>query len=138
MEWRFSIRAKSHFSSCSTLEKDLKKEESLEKIWTWCSGNVESSFHNSSRKGCQSQNILHSNSRRTLTDVVLIENCVPLQNGLLFVYNAVLIDVPELFRTKIRHNVRLRTQIVGKTVTLFSGDPTVHQIVICAPKVHFR
>ena len=70
------------------------------KRWNWSSGNVEKSFDKSSRKCCQNQNILHSNSRKNLTDVVLIVNCVPLQNGVLCVYNAVFIAVPEHFRQK--------------------------------------
>ena len=104
----------SHLFYRSFLKKDIKTEKLFEKMWNWSSGNVESSFDNSARYCCRSQNSLHSNSRRDLTDLVWIVNCVPLHNCFLCVYNAVLIAVPELFRQKSGAKFAWRPKLIKK------------------------
>ena len=41
------------------------------------------------------------------------------------------------FLPKIPHNFCLKTRSDKKTITLFSGDPVFHQIVICTREMHF-
>ena len=123
-----------HLFYRSVLEKDLKTERLFKKMWTWCSGNVQRSFDNIARICCQSQNSMHSNSRRDLTDVVSIVNCVPLHNGFLCVYNAVLIAVPELFRQKSGAIFAKRTKVIKKQLH-FSADI---QFLIKKSSVHVK